>query len=84
MITLSYQKLFVPLLRQLNRTSGKIVSLLKLMRCITQNLELLPKYLNSSIPPPRICKAVLRYCTYEKRHRPNFIAEMEAILMKTS
>ena len=84
MITLTYQRLFVPLLRQLERTSGKIVSLFKLMRYITQNLELLPKYLSSSIPPPQIRKAVLRYCTYEKRNRPNFIAEMEAILMRTS
>jgi hypothetical protein len=84
MITLSYQRLFIPLLGQLDRTSGKIVSLIKLMRYITQNLELLPEYLSSSIPPPQICKAVLRYCTYEKRHRPNFIAEMEAILMRTS
>jgi hypothetical protein len=84
MITLSYQRLFVPLLRWLDRTSGKIVSLTKLMRYITRNLELLPKYLSASIPPPKICKAVLRYCTYEKRHRPNFIVEMEAILMRTS
>jgi hypothetical protein len=84
MITLSYQRLFIPLLRLLDRTSGKIVSLIKLMRYITQNLELLPKYLSSSIPPPQIRKAVLRYCTYEKRHRQNFISNMEAILMRTS
>jgi len=84
MITLSYQRLFVPLLRRLERTRGKIVSLIKLMRYITQNLELLPKYLSASTPPSQLCKAVLRYCTYEKRHRPNFIAEMEAILMRTS
>jgi hypothetical protein len=83
MITLSYQRLFIPLLSQLDRASGKIISLIKLMRYITQNLELLPKYLSSSIPPPRINKAVLRYCTYEKRHRPNFITAMEAILMRT-
>jgi len=84
MITLCYQRLFIPLLHQLDRTSGRIVSLIKLMRYITQNLELLPKYLGSSIPPPQIRKAVLRYCTYEKRNRPNFITEMEAILMRTS
>jgi len=83
-ITLSYQKLFVPLFRQLDGTSGKIVSLIKLMRYITQNLELLPQYLNSTAPSPRMLNAVLRYCTYEKRCRPNFIAEMEAILMRTS
>jgi Transposase DDE domain len=84
MITLSYQRLFVPLLWQLNKTSGKIVSLIKLMRYLTRNLELLPKYLRSPVLPPHICKAVLRYCTYEKRHRPNFIAQMEGILMTTS
>lgn len=80
MITLTYQRLFTPLLHQLDRTSGKIVSLIKLMRYITQNLELLPKCLRSSILPLQIRKAVLRYCTYEKRHRQNFIEGMEAIL----
>jgi hypothetical protein len=84
MITLTYQRLFVPLLRQLDRATGKIVSLIKLMRYITLNLDLLPRYLSSSIPPPQIRNAVFRYCTYEKRNRPNFIAAMEAILMKTS
>lgn len=84
MITLSYQRLFAPLFRQLDNAGGKIVSLIKLMRYITQNPELLPKYLSFSVPSPRIRNAVLRYCTYDKRHRPNFIAEMETILMKTS
>lgn len=83
-ITLTYQRLFVPLLHQLERTSGKIVSLFKLMRYITQNLELLPIYLRSSVLPARVLESVLRYCTYEKRRRPNFIAEMEAILMTMS
>jgi hypothetical protein len=82
MITLSYQKLFAPLLRMLGKTSGRIVSLVKLMRYITQNPELLPQFLSSPILPPQICKAVLRYCTYEKRHRPNFILEMEAVLLR--
>jgi hypothetical protein len=82
MITLCYQRLFIPLLHQLARTKGKTVSLIKLMRYITQNLELLPKCLSSSILPPQTCKAVLRYCTYEKRLRPNFIAQMEAVLMR--
>jgi len=82
MITLAYQRLFVPLLRQLSRTCGKSVSLIKLMRYITQNLDLLPTYLRSPTPSLQLCEAVLRYCTYEKRHRPNFITEMEAILMR--
>ncbi|HOX16804.1 MAG TPA: IS4 family transposase [Smithellaceae bacterium] len=84
MITLIYQRLFVPLLHQLGRTGGKIVSLIKLMRYITRNIEILPQYLCTSIPPPQIGNTILRYCTYEKRHRPNFIARMEDILMSTS
>jgi hypothetical protein len=80
MITLIFQRLFSPLLRPLHRTSERTVSLLKLTRYITQNLELLPRWLRSSIPQI----SVRRYCTYEKRYRPNFVAEMEAILMKTS
>jgi len=84
MITLSYQRLYMPLFRQLDSTSAKIVSLIKLMRYITRNPDLLPKYLSSSTPPRQLCKAVLRYCTYEKRHRPNFITQMEVILMRTS
>lgn len=84
MITLTYQRLFVPLLHKIGRTGSKIVSLIKLMRYITQNLELLPQYLSNPIPSHQICKTVQRYCTYEKRHRPNFIARMEAILMSTS
>jgi hypothetical protein len=84
MITLAYQRLFLPLLRQLYRTCGKSVSLIKLMRYITQNLDLLPRYLRSPAPSPQLSKAVLRYCTYEKRHRTNFITDMEAILMRTA
>ena len=84
LITLSYQKLFVPLLYRLYRKSRKIVSLIKLMRYITQNCEFLPAYLSASIPPRKLCNAVLRYCTYDKRRRSNFIIEMEAVLMRMS
>ena len=83
MITLAYERLFLPLLGQLYRTSGKIVSLLKFMRYITQNLPLLPRILNSPRLPPQLCGDLQRYCTYEKRNRPNFMTAMEAILLKT-
>jgi len=83
MITLAYERLFVPLLGQLYRASGKLVSLIKFMRYITQNLALLPRLLNSPTLPPQLCGALLRYCTYEKRNRPNFMTGMEAILLKT-
>lgn len=81
MITLAYERLFLPLSHQLSR--GHPISLLKFMRYITQNLALLPGFLNSTLPSPEICRAVQRYCSYDKRGRPNFIFGMEAILIKT-
>jgi hypothetical protein len=84
MITLVYQRLFSPLFSQLYRKTGKLVSLIKLMRYITRNLNLLPGCLDSPTCSVQLCEAVHRYCTYEKRHRPNFMTEMEAILMRTS
>jgi hypothetical protein len=82
MITLAYERLFLPLLGHLYRTSGKLVSLMKFMRYITQNLALLPSLLNSPVRPSQLCGALQRYCTYEKRNRSNFMTGMEAILLK--
>ena len=83
MITLAYERLFLPLLGQVYKASGKLVSLIKFTRYITQNLALLPRLLNSPTLPPQLCRALQRYCTYEKRNRPNFMTRMEAILLKT-
>jgi len=83
MITLAYERLFIPLLGQVYKASGKLVSLIKFTRYITQNLALLPRLLNSPSLPPQLCRALQRYCTYEKRNRANFMTEMEAILLKT-
>lgn len=83
MITLAYERLFLPLLGQLYRSSGKLVSLIKFTRYITQNLALLPRLLNSPTLPPQLCGALQRYCTYEKRNRTNFMTRMEALLLKT-
>jgi hypothetical protein len=83
MITLAYERLFLPLLGQVYRASGKLVSLIKFTRYITQNLALLPRLLNSPTLPLQLFRALQRYCTYEKRNRPNFMTEMEAILLKT-
>ena len=83
MITLAYERLYLPLLDRLFRASGELLSLMKFMRYITQNLSLLPKFLNSTTFPPQLCEAVRRYCTYEKRKRPNFLTEMEAIFLKS-
>jgi hypothetical protein len=83
MITLAYERLYLPLCNHIYRTSGKIVSLMKLMRYISQNLQFLPSYLSSFTASSQLCESVQRYCTYEKRCRPNFITEMINILHKT-
>jgi hypothetical protein len=83
MITLAYQKLYMPLLDQLYRTKGKVVSLLKFMRYITRNLEMLPISLNSPSISSELLTSVLRYCTYGKRNRPTFQSEMEAVLLRS-
>jgi len=84
MITLAYERLFVPLSCKLRKKNKNPLSLIKFMRYITQNLELLPGYLNSQTPSSQLCEALQRYCAYEKRHRANFVAEMEAIILKTA
>lgn len=82
MITLIYQKLYMPLLSQLYRTKGKVVSLLKFTRYTTRNLEILPRLSNSLTTSAELLEAVLRYCTYGSRKRLTFQNEMDAVLPK--
>jgi hypothetical protein len=79
MITLAYERLFLPLSQRL----GIRISLMKFMRYITQNVSYIPRLINSALPSPELCRAVQRYCAYDKRKRPNFVIGMEAILRKT-
>jgi hypothetical protein len=83
LITLAYERLFLPLLGQVDKATGRLLSLIKFTRYITQNLALLPRLLNSPRLQPQQWRALQRYCTYEKRNRANFMTEMEAILLKT-
>ena len=83
MITVAYERLYLPLLDQLYRANGELVSLLKFMRYITRNVDLLPRFLKSPTIPRELREAVRRYCTYEKRNRPNFQTELGAILLKS-
>ncbi len=80
MITLAYEKLFLPISEQLETP----ISLMKFMRYITQNFPYVSRLMSSKLPSPKLCRAVQRYCTYEKRNRPNFVTAMEAILLKTA
>lgn len=84
MITLAYERLFLPLSCKLTKMCKNPLSLIKFMRYITQNIELLPRYLNAPTSSTQLCEALQRYCVYEKRHRTNFVAGMEAIILKTA
>jgi hypothetical protein len=84
MITVVYERLFSPLAGEVYRATGKLVSLIKLTRYITQNLSILPGILNPHRLHPQLCRALERYCTYEKRNRSNFMTETGIILMETS
>jgi|WetSurSiteA1Bulk_404760.scaffolds.fasta_scaffold25312_1 hypothetical protein len=84
MITLAYERLFLPLLHKLRKTNSQPLSLIKFMRYITRNLNLLSIRFNPKSPPPRLCSALQRYCSYDKRSRTNFITEMEAVVLSTA
>ena len=84
MITIAHERLFVPLSRQLQREKGKVLSLMKFMRYISQNTESLTQRLpGSSLLEGRLYSGISRYCTYEKRTRPNFVIETRNILLAT-
>ena len=80
MITIAYERLFLPLSEQLEAP----ISLMKFMRYITQNFPYISRLMSSKVASPKLCRAVQRYCTYDKRNRPNFVSAMEAILRKTA
>ncbi len=83
MITLAYERLFSRLLGQVYRATGRLLSLIKFTRYITQNLSIMPKLLNAHRLHPQSCRALQRYCTYEKRNRSNFMTDVANILLKT-
>jgi hypothetical protein len=79
MITIFYQNIYVPLSLTARHESQRQLSLMKLMRYISQNLEILPNLLNPLGLNAQMLKTIIRYCAYEKRNRVNFIDKMEKI-----
>jgi hypothetical protein len=83
MITLAYERLFSPIAGLLYRKTGKLLSLFKFSRYVTQNLPVLIRLLNARNLCSTLTQALLRYCTYDKRKRSTFIEDTESILLKT-
>ena len=84
MITIFYQKIYLPLLQRVKDTTGKELSLMKLMRYLTQNIRIARQLLEQKKCNRVQLQAIARYCTYDKRNRANFPDKMALIIQKVS
>jgi hypothetical protein len=73
MITLLFRNLYTPLEYVVRTKYGKQLSLLKFMRYISRNVkEFIAQFIDAERKIAAIGK-IVRYCTYEKRNRDNFL-----------
>ena len=75
-ITLFYEKIYVPLAKTVAKKNNEMLSLMKLMRYISRNFRAIPQLLKAACGSMKDLKIVEKYCTYDKRKRPNY-AEKE-------
>ena len=79
-ITLFYEKIYVPLSRTMTQESNKRLSLMKLMRYISWNFGVIPQLLKAACGATESLIIVEKYCTYDKRKRPNYAEKETKIL----
>lgn len=79
-ITLFYQRIYIPLSARVQKQMRKTISLMKLMRYISRNLDAIPRLLDAATGDLRCLKTIARYCAYDKRKRLNFIDKQSNIL----
>jgi len=82
MITFINHKIFNPLWKKINKVSGKSLSMMKFMRYIQKNLDVMPRLVNIENISERSMKAMFRFCTYDQRKRSNFETTFELVLSK--
>jgi hypothetical protein len=75
-VTLLFRVLYSAWCHTLKMKTGKDLSLMKFMRYATRHLDLMAS-LARKVPPPECITALIRYCTYEKRHRTNFMSGLD-------
>ena len=75
-ISLFYEQIYIPLSNMVAKKSNNILSLMKLMRYISMNFKAIPQLLKAAHGSRENLKFVNKYCTYDKRKRPNY-AEKE-------
>ena len=79
-ILVCFHHAYVPLSGEILRHSHNPLSLMKFMRYLQQNLDRLPLLLFPRFWNNPLLDAIARYCTYDKRKRQHFIADIDAIL----
>lgn len=79
-LLLLYEKLYLPLQLRVDQDCQKTVSLLKLVRYVSRNLQGIPRLLNEINHRGNGLRNIERYCTYDKRKRQNFIDKERLIL----
>jgi len=79
-ITLCYEKIYVPLSRMMAEKNNKTLSLMKLMRYISQNFRAIPQLLYAACGSAKHLEIVEKYCAYDKRKRPNYPEKESKIL----
>ena len=80
MILVCFHHAYVPLGEEILRRSHKLLSLMKFMRYLEQNIDRLPRLLLPRFWNDPLLNAIARYCTYDQRKRPHFIAQMDVLL----
>ena len=84
MITIFYQKLYLPLSHEIRKTTTKQLSLMKFMRYVRQNIEILHELLDQRKWTTNSLEPVVRYCTYDRRKRLNFATRLEDIMLRVN
>lgn len=80
MVTLFVHRIFKRLSVITKKSSGKTLSMMKLMRYISKNLDVIGRLVNIDNLSNRTIEAVNRFCTYDKRKRLNYEDQLERFL----
>jgi len=82
MIVFLNQHLFNPLSSKIKTISDKRLSMMKFMRYISKNLNVIPRILDIQNVSNDALLALIRFCTYDKRKRLNFEQQMEQAILE--
>ncbi len=82
MATLLIHTIFNPLSDIVLIKSGAVLSMMKFMRYITNNLDEIARFINDTISN-RTIDVLIRFCTYDKRKRSNFEKHFQTALQES-